>query len=457
MILAKLAQVALGALLYLGDPLSFEFNGTTDASGQAFMVVKANESLEHVKVTIKGDDQTINKDIGSMKAGQSYKVVWKQRGARAKYQMEVTGGSVEANFGFEVVKQGPTGKIGQLKPTSSREDLTDRNRSTYQTPFTIANYEYKVYDSDGDVIASDLVTQEVPAGSSFTITWPPGSEVFMIFVRAEDEFGRFTEYKLVPWSVEIPHTEINFDSGKWDIKNDEAPKLDEAVAVAFHELAALDKVNKAVNANLTPQLYIVGYTDTVGSAAANQKLSNNRARQIAEYFRDKGFWAEIYYAGMGEKGLRVQTDDNVDEVRNRRALYLIGVQKPAAGGQIPARWTKLVGARQQPPGFQLPPLPERWANYREDRKRNAGGGESTDLSSDLPEDGEGTAAGDPSAGGGPPVSMPEDDDGGAPPPIEGEPTATSKGCSITPRGGAAPGVLALLALATLSSRRRRRR
>ena len=155
------------------------------------------------------------------------------------------------------------------------------DNATYETSFDLTSYEYKVYDSDGDVVGSGLVTEPVKAGQEFTVKWSSDAEVFMIYVRGEDQLGRFTEYKLVPWSVEIPHTEINFDSGKWDIKNDEAPKLDEAVAVAFHELEALEKVNAAVNANITPQLYIVGYTDTVGSGPANQKLSHSRAKAIA--------------------------------------------------------------------------------------------------------------------------------------------------------------------------------
>jgi len=301
----------------------------------------------------------------------------------------------------------------------------------------------------------------VPPGGTFEVTWP-ATEVFMIWVRGEDEFGRFTEYKLVPWAVEIPHTEINFDSGKWDIKNQEAPKLDDAVAVAFHELIALEKVNDAVNANLSPQLYIVGYTDTVGNAGSNQKLSNSRAKQIAQYFYEKGFWAEIYYAGMGERGLRVETDDNVDEVRNRRALYLIGVQKPAGGGQIPSSWKRLSGPRAKPAGFTPPPLPEEWENYREERKAAAGSGGSgsgdgsveklddTNPGSDLSGWEDGGDGGD--GGGGTDYSKAYGE--GGPPPVEGEPGATKKGCTVGATDG---GPLALGWLVLLGLMRRRRR
>ncbi len=445
------AQVALAAFLSFADPLSFEYSGTTDKSGKTFIVVKANQAIDDVQVTIKGDGQTVKKSIGSMKAGQQYKVVWNQRSGKAKYQLDVTGESIEANFAFEVVKstggQGSGGKLGQFKVRSSREDVVKRNTAEFETTFDLTAYEYKIYDSDGEVMDAQTVPEGVKAGESITIKWATGGEVFMIWVRGEDEYGRFTEYKLVPWAVEIPHTEINFDSGKFNVKTDEAAKLDEALAVAFHELVALEKVNDAVGANLTPKLYIVGYTDTVGGASSNKKLSNSRAKAIAEYFRDKGFWAEIHYAGMGERGLRVETGDNVDEVRNRRALYLLGVQQPAAGGQIPGRWAKLIGRRQKPPGFVAPELPERWKNYREERQAAAaagkeGGSDGGDMEDSLPSGG-----GDGGLIGETGDETPDFEVGdGSPPEIEGEPGATKKGCTVGSEAPPAIGLMVLLAL-----------
>ncbi len=455
MVLSKLAGLALALVLQL-DPFSFEYPGQTDASGTVSFVIQANEDMEDLDIVIKGDGQTIRKSLSGLKAGQRQTLTWKQKGAHARYELEISGKG-EAVFSFEVVKAQAPGKVGTLKVKSTREDIVKRNTATFETSFALSNYEYKIYDGDGDTISSGLVTDPVPAGGTFSIKWDSPAEVFMVFVRGEDEHGRFTEYKLVPWSVEIPHTEINFDSGKWDIKSSEAPKLDEAVAVAFHELVALEKVNEAVGANITPRLYIVGYTDTVGSASSNQKLSQARAKAIAEYFRDKGFWAAIYYAGMGERGLRVETPDNTDEVRNRRALYLIGVQDPAPGGQIPARWSQLVGPRSKPANFQLPPLPEQWADYRR-QNRGQGGhegsdGEVADMSRDLGGSA-GTGADSESSdfgGVGDPYGAGGGDDG--PPAVEGEPGATSKGCAVDRRG---VGPFALLLGGLLGWRRRSR-
>lgn len=466
MVFPNFAGLALAALLSIVDPLSFEYQGQTDGKGRAVFVIKANDDLRGVEVVIKGDGQTIKKSIGVLGAGQSYKVKWTQRSGQASYQLELKGKNVEASYSFDIVKPGGSGKggaaLGKLKVRSTRDDIIKHHKASFEASAALSNYEYKIYDTEGDVAASDLVTDGVAAGKRFTLSWDPGIEVFMIYVRGEDRFGRFTEYKLVPWAVEIPHTEINFDSGKSAIKRSEAIKLDEAVAVAFHELDALERVNEAVGANLTPRLYIVGYTDTVGKAGKNQTLSNGRAKAIAGYFRDKGFWAAISYAGMGERGLAVKTDDGVDEVRNRRALYLLGVQQPGAGGQIPSRWSELVGARPRPAGFTLPELPEKWKDYKNKRKRDkqaAGSGSGgSNMADQLPDGGGGT---DSAAKGGV-VSMPDADAGSnaggsaGPPAIEGEPGAASKGCSVGAPQGPQPTLLALLGLVGLAVVRRKR-
>jgi MYXO-CTERM domain-containing protein len=439
--------------LSLADPFSFEYPGQTDASGATHLVIVANEDIKPFDVVITGDSQTIRKSVPALKAGSKFKVTWKQKGGQASYQLVIDGGEMAADFAFEMIKPAAQGKVGKLKVKSTREDIVKRRNATYETSFKLANYEYKVYDLDGDIIAQSLVTTGVEAGSTFTIKWDSAAEVFMIHVRGEDEHGRFTEYKLVPWAVEIPHTEINFDSAKWDVKTDETAKLDEAVAVAFHELVGLERVNEAVGANITPQLYIVGYTDTVGPTPMNDELSRNRAKAIAKYFYDKGFWAEIYYAGMGERALRVETPDNTDEVRNRRALYLIGVDAPPAGGQVPSKWQKLSGPRGKPPGFQLPAMPEEYAKLREQRRTGTGGGATEPTPGDPaiePTPGE-TGGGEGGGATDEPQLPPSGD--GTPPEVEGKPGASGKGCSVDP--GASPaGALGLVVLLALGRRRR---
>ena len=61
-------------------------------------------------------------------------------------------------------------------------------------------------------------------------------------------------------------------------------------------------------------LYIAGHTDTVGSPTHNFKLSQDRARSIASWFRKRGVDPDLVQ-GFGETSLAVKTADNIDEVR----------------------------------------------------------------------------------------------------------------------------------------------
>ncbi len=66
---------------------------------------------------------------------------------------------------------------------------------------------------------------------------------------------------------------------------------------------------------------IYGFTDTTGSPATNQRLSEQRARAVADYLTARGVArSRVETRGFGEDRayLRVPTADNVDEPRNRR-------------------------------------------------------------------------------------------------------------------------------------------
>jgi outer membrane protein OmpA-like peptidoglycan-associated protein len=66
---------------------------------------------------------------------------------------------------------------------------------------------------------------------------------------------------------------------------------------------------------------VYGFTDTTGSDALNQGLSERRARAVADYLAARGVArSRIATQGYGEsyEFLRVKTGDNVDEPLNRR-------------------------------------------------------------------------------------------------------------------------------------------
>jgi outer membrane protein OmpA-like peptidoglycan-associated protein len=85
---------------------------------------------------------------------------------------------------------------------------------------------------------------------------------------------------------------------------------------------ALDQLGKALSsATLAHYRFrIEGHTDTVGSPAANQALSEQRAQAVAAYI-EKYFSvpaSRLQPVGMGSRGLAVPTPPQTAEARNRR-------------------------------------------------------------------------------------------------------------------------------------------
>lgn len=67
------------------------------------------------------------------------------------------------------------------------------------------------------------------------------------------------------------------------------------------------------------QINVGGYTDTAGGAALNLRLSEQRAKAVADVLMDEGVTpARITTKGFGEAFPRVPTGDGVNEPRNRR-------------------------------------------------------------------------------------------------------------------------------------------
>ncbi len=81
----------------------------------------------------------------------------------------------------------------------------------------------------------------------------------------------------------------------------------------------LDRVAASLQQYPNSLVDVYGYTDTVGSATSNQRLSEQRAQAVANYLISRGVSsAHIRWMGFGETSLKVQTGDNVNEPQNRR-------------------------------------------------------------------------------------------------------------------------------------------
>jgi outer membrane protein OmpA-like peptidoglycan-associated protein len=178
------------------------------------------------------------------------------------------------------------------------------------------------------------------AGSPLTVKWDQAHDqpVGSIQLRMYDRDEHYIDQEYSAWYVPIPHEEINFRTDSSEIDAPEVPKLDAAFG-KVQEVLSKDKARE--HKNLT--LYVAGYTDTVGDVGHNLKLSQARAQSIARWFRQRGVRIPIAFEGFGEYALRVQTPDQTDEPRNRRAEYIIADDAPpftSSGGFKPS-WKRI--------------------------------------------------------------------------------------------------------------------
>jgi len=201
----------------------------------------------------------------------------------------------------------------------------------------LSKVEYSVIADTGAVLDEGIMEIRKNGFNRTVFMKWAGKEgtIIRIDIKAWDTNGAFSQMELSPWHVDVEHEEVTFPSGSAAITEDEKPKLDAAYEHIKEKIAMYGKLVKL-------NLYIVGYTDTVGPKDSNRDLSQRRARSIAGYFRKKGFSFPVYFQGFGEEVLAVPTADETDEAKNRRALYLLGGDYKPTGSEIPrANWKLL--------------------------------------------------------------------------------------------------------------------
>ncbi|MBL8914705.1 MAG: OmpA family protein, partial [Archangium sp.] len=117
-------------------------------------------------------------------------------------------------------------------------------------------------DTGAAVIDDDIAFKGEPAGTKLEVTWPAGSgTIFRVELRVFGLSGVYNGVELTPWRIDIPHEEVNFASGKWDIPDDEAKKLEASLKLVQD---AIEKFSSMAEI----KLYVLGHTDTVGSTAS---------------------------------------------------------------------------------------------------------------------------------------------------------------------------------------------
>jgi outer membrane protein OmpA-like peptidoglycan-associated protein len=337
--LAALPAVAAAA----GEPLQLTLVNQVPAGQKPSIKITAQQPVTRLTVTLTrlDDDAKFTLAAGPLKRGQVAALPFGDgKPGRARWK-----GALDATFadgsGWNSELTFETATTGEMRVTYARERLDLEARTVeIQMSRPAGRAEVKVFGEDGAQLGAGAATfaREAP-GTWLRVGWTqtkPGS-VFKIELRAVAADGIATLVKLVPWSIAIPHEEVNFESGKAVVRPSEEPKLDASYGKI---LEAVERARKA-DPSVAIRVFIAGHTDTVGKSDDNRRLSLERAKAIATWFRDRGLPVPLSYAGFGEEALKVKTADNVDEARNRRADYVVSIEEPVVARGVRAEWRPL--------------------------------------------------------------------------------------------------------------------
>ena len=329
-----------GAALAAGPAWTYKIADRVPAGKPAVLELGSHNGAHGVRVELKGPggrSKTFN--IKTLAPGKLTALKFPVPSGVSSWTATVTGSAegdeTTATLTLKIVSVGP------LDVKLSKADVDLGGKIVVVTNRAVQTAEIKGYGSDGLVIDDSVDLNGASGRVTIDFAVPEADQIKRLEVKILDEFGFWAAVRVVSWFVELPHDDVVFASGKWDIEAGEAPKIDGVFELLDKEIARFKRELGKEALQVDLKVYVGGYTDTVGSPGDNTVLSRKRARAIAEYFRSHGVKLPIFYQGFGESGLAVATGDNVDNAQNRRAVYVLS-NVPPRGGKFPGgAWQRL--------------------------------------------------------------------------------------------------------------------
>jgi outer membrane protein OmpA-like peptidoglycan-associated protein len=326
-------------LVVFAQMVDVQLHNQVPAGQKPSLTVKPAQPVARMQLSLVRDDgKSFTAEHGALRAGQSATLAFGDgKGGHAKWTGKLVAIFPDGNRQtFDLNFESAT--AGDLKVTYAREHLDlDAHTLEIQLSHPAAAVELSVIGDDGKPLGHAAAQfHGEPPGSWLRVAWTPerAGNVLRLELRASSTDGLATLVKLTPWSVHVAHEEVNFERGKSEIRESEVAKLD----AGYQKIVDAVELARRADASLQVRLYIAGHTDTVGSSADNRKLSLDRARAIANWYRDRGLPLPIAYAGFGEDAPKVKTPDETDEPRNRRADYIVGVEDPQVVRGVKSTW-----------------------------------------------------------------------------------------------------------------------
>jgi outer membrane protein OmpA-like peptidoglycan-associated protein len=308
------------------DAIQVRMVTKVSAGQQPKLELTALQPLDRVEVNLNREDgKNVGQNLGSMAVGATRDFLLDGRPGKHHYTGKITcvveGVPQDSQVYFDTFVGGALDVVLD----KSQVDLR-LGRMPLQINSPDGKVELRIIGGDGIevLLEQDQDFADRDPATPLVMMWKPlpkGTEIGRIEVKVSDGSGAYKSYALYPWSVTIPHEEVNFATNSAAIDRSEAPKLEASLAKIGDALAK--------HKDLGPiKLYIAGHSDTVGAAPYNLELSRKRAQSIANWFRKLGLRIPIAYEGFGEFAPLVNTPDNTPEARNRRVDYILSIEDP---------------------------------------------------------------------------------------------------------------------------------
>jgi outer membrane protein OmpA-like peptidoglycan-associated protein len=313
-----------------------------EAGEKPAILLKPVSSIQALKIAVTrlSDGTEFSFDVGALKKGQSKELPFKQREGtqkyRARFDVTFRGSSPTAfDYAFEATVTPPLA----IEVRKRDVDLDGRTLAVKSTRRT-ARVDIRVFGEGRTLVGEGgHAFESAPAGRGLQVAWnQEPANVRVIEVKVTDVNGFWASMEIRPFFVEPWEDRIYFATGSDAIESSEEPKL-KVTLERIHEAIRMAKVEYGVTIDM--RLYVAGYTDTVGSAAANRELSHRRARSIGRHLIGRGLKIPVFHQGFGEDVLAVSTPDNTAHERNRRTLYVLSSQVPVSAAFPRSQWKRL--------------------------------------------------------------------------------------------------------------------
>lgn len=311
--------------------LGLGLKAVVQGSDKPAITVSPADALRSIEVTLtrKSDGKVQRLKAAAVPAGQSKVLAFQHPAGVHAYEAAFVvrwadGDESQFSTEFSATR---VGKL-ELQIAAGDVDLEGRTMS-FRLTNPAASAELIMLGEHGRRLGTTVTRYDAEApGTPLVLSWDAvAGEVLAMDLKVTDIAGFWTGMRITPFHIEIPHEEVEFETGSHAIRASEEPKLERTLGLIREALTKHGTL-------LSLRLYVGGYTDTVGSRSGNQGLSTRRARSIAAWFRSHGLSTPINYQGFGEDVLAKPTPDETPEAANRRALYILASQPPA-GASVP--------------------------------------------------------------------------------------------------------------------------